>query len=849
MKKYKNISRELMIILLLVTLKLSIFYRFIDFNTNVFVVVSGVLFTMTVFMVFDLLKEKYRDCLFIIFYTIFSFVTFADVVFFKYFNQLPSIVVLRQIGQLGPVTSSVKYLLKPVYFLLLLDIPLLFTYIIVKYKKKVKMYYFYNNMKKSKYPVLIMCIIWFLFIVVVDKSSEEISLRKQEVFTYHANDIFVSLFGNEENFDLTQALKGSHNNNKNNKFNGIVKGKNLIVIQVESLQNFVIGRQYNNQELTPNLNRLINNDSIYFNRYYQLLGRGNTSDAEFTTHNSLYPAMDGQTYTKYVSNDYYGLPWLLKDKGYNTIALHGYKGEFWNRLQAYPKQGFDKFIDAKGYISKKPIGFGVNDKEFLTQSIQYLKELKNPYYAFLITLSSHHPYDMPKELIKIKLNEEHKNTLFGRYLQSINFVDEAIGDFIEALKKQGLYEDSVIVIYGDHFGLSSMDEENKLNLTKYLGFDYNFDEMMRIPLIIHIPNSDIKDKIDTVGSQLDFYPTMLNLFGLDNSKGIMLGQDLINTNKGFVAQQTYMLKGSFIKDNIIFNMSRDGIFSHSYAWNYNDKSIVDTNNCREDYEKAIKQINLSNYILKNNLIISDLNLNDKDYENCNAKKEKLIAHAGGRLDGNTYTNCLEALNKSYDNQHRLIEVDFEWTTDGKLVCLHSWDGFVKKFFGKTSKKYSYDEFKNFKMMNGWHQLTIEDIAKWLREHKDARIVTDVKADNIKALKIIKEQYPDVLDNIIPQIYHIEEYIKVQELGYKDIILTLYMSNYSDEQIIDFVTRHDVYAITMPIDKAKTQLPKKLDEVNVFSYTHTVNEVSELEEFYKYGIDGFYTDDILPNQIK
>lgn len=196
------------------------------------------------------------------------------------------------------------------------------------------------------------------------------------------------------------------------KYYRLAEGRNVIVIQVEALQDFVLNMRYNGQELTPNLNRLLKQDTLYFNRYYQQIGRGGTSDAEFVTQNSLYPSMDIYSYKKYVSNDFLGLPKVLKEKGYSTMAFHGYKPEFWNRSEIYPVLGFDRFISKQDYVNEEVIGWGVSDKSFFRQSSLYLLKTRQPFYAFLITLSSHHPYALPKQYRKIKLMPEHYSTLF-----------------------------------------------------------------------------------------------------------------------------------------------------------------------------------------------------------------------------------------------------------------------------------------------------------------------------------------------------------------------------------------------------------------------------------------------------
>ena len=272
--------------------------------------------------------------------------------------------------------------------------------------------------------------------------------------------------------------------------------------------------------------------------------------------------------------------------------------------------------------------------------------------------------------------------------------------------------------------------------------------------------------------------------------------------------------------------------------------------CREDYERAIAEINKSNYILKNDLLSKYFKdrkeASDEDKVSSeNIVPEKFISHAGGEIEGLYYTNSKEAIDKSYENGYKFIELDFEWTTDGDLVLIHEWKDKVEELFSKEPKAYSTEEFKSFNMINNLTQMTLDDLAQWLYGHKDIYIVTDIKSENLEALKLIKNRYPDLIDQFIPQIYKLDEFIPVQGLGYTNIILTLYASRYPDEEIIDFVKRHEIFAVTMPMERAKTELPSKLKAENVFVYTHTVNDVELMKELEAYGVDGFYTDKILP----
>jgi len=854
LKEHRTYLIENIAIMILFFIKALIYNIFIG-NGGLSLKLSliSLIYIILIISLANTLKGKKRWIIFLVLYTVISIIMFADTTYFRYFNQLTSVVVLKQLNQLGTVEESILYVLKPADFLLVADIiPLIIYYISTRRTKLANTPAL--GKKQSFGIVVVKLVVLVAAVASVNAFSDNINLSRQEFFTYHISDAYNTFFSVEKVEDIDQLLKESIDKvtNKEKKLFGIAKGKNIITIQVEGLQNFVIGRDYNGQEITPNLNKLIKEDSIYFNKYYQQLGRGNTSDAEFVTHNSLYPAMDGQTYLKYYNNTFYGLPWILKDYGYETAAFHGYKGEFWNRAKAYPYQGFDRFYNGDGdyKISETPIGLGINDSEFFSQSIDYIKSLQEPYYAFLVTLSSHHPFEMPDMYKKIKLDEKHEGTLFGNYIQAVNYTDAALGEFIEQLKKEGLYENTIINIYGDHFGLSSIDEENKKLMTEYLGFEYDFDEMMKVPLIIHIPESGLNQTISATGGQIDFLPTILNLLGIENKKGIMLGQDLINAKEGFVAQQTYMLKGSYIKDNIVFSMSRDGIYKNSRAWYIDTRQPVDLEMCREDYERAIAEINKSNYILKNDLLSKYFKdrkeASDEDKVSSeNIVPEKFISHAGGEIEGLYYTNSKEAIDKSYENGYKFIELDFEWTTDGDLVLIHEWKDKVEELFSKEPKAYSTEEFKSFNMINNLTQMTLDDLAQWLYGHKDIYIVTDIKSENLEALKLIKNRYPDLIDQFIPQIYKLDEFIPVQGLGYTNIILTLYASRYPDEEIIDFVKRHEIFAVTMPMERAKTELPSKLKAENVFVYTHTVNDVELMKELEAYGVDGFYTDKILP----
>jgi phosphoglycerol transferase MdoB-like AlkP superfamily enzyme len=200
------------------------------------------------------------------------------------------------------------------------------------------------------------------------------------------------------------------------------------------------------------------------------------------------------------------------------------------------------------------------------------------------------------------LSEADKNTKFGNYLQSVHYTDEAIGQLIADLKGAGLYENTVIALYGDHHGLNCGMDEVMDQMNAFIGRTYDYDEMLNIPLIIHVPGSGAKETIHTTGGQVDFMPTIANIMGLTLDEAFVVGQDLANAKGGFVAFTTYLFEGSFATNDIIFQISREGIFEGSRAWKIGTNEEVDASLYREEYEKAILLKTTSKEILEQNLI-------------------------------------------------------------------------------------------------------------------------------------------------------------------------------------------------------------------------------------------------------
>ncbi|MBU5437000.1 sulfatase-like hydrolase/transferase [Tissierella sp. MSJ-40] len=845
----------LLSILLILKVILFINVTHVEFNKITIFLISSFISLFFLSIIYFSNNKKKQTVAFT-FYSFVSIIMFVDAVYYTYFNALPSVAMLKQLNQVAAVGDSVKSLLSIRTLLFIIDIPILIFYLKKKKSKIEEENIKYGKNVRIGVPAVIGIMIVVLLTSLGYKGQLD-SIKAQEVYSYHISDIKYAISG-----DPTHVAEGrgiltkedldelkERTQLKDGKLTGIGKDKNLIVLQVESLQNFVIDLHYDGQEVTPNLNKLIKDkSSIYYDRYYQLLGRGNTSDAEFVSHNSVYPSMEESSYVQYENNTFYGLPKILKDNGYTPWAFHGYKKEFWNRANAYVNQGFERFVSEEDYKIGETLGFGLGDEDFFHQSIDYLKELDskddNPFYAFMVTLTSHNPYKMPEKYHEISLRDEHKDTILGNYLQSIHYTDKYIGEFIERLKEEGLYDNTVLALYGDHFAIASVNKDVQELMSNFLEKDYDYDTMMNIPLIVHVPGEEINETISKMGSQLDFLPTMLNIMGYKNEKGLMFGRDLTNyKDYNFIAQQTYMQKGSFMDEDKMFVIARDGIFDHSKAIKLDTREELDISQFRGMYEKVIDEINKSDFILKKD-ILKELLQNNGEIDFDQLQGPDI---ANKNYIKNSYYNSLEELNKSYEEGYRLLAVDLQWTRDDEIVLLKDWYWFYNNLFENPKDHLFLDEFKNMKMVDDQTQMTMEDLAKWMKEHEDAYVVLRTTEEKDNLLMKVKEDYPDLRFRFIPEIKYFDHYFTLSFRGFRNIILNLTETEYSEDEVLDFLNMHPHFGVAISEKQAKSGLAKKIEKVGVNSYVDSINKERKVKKLERKGVYGVFTDDILPKK--
>ncbi len=517
-------------------------------------------FEVALLSVTFLLRGKLHYWTLVIFNFFLSFVMLVDLMNFRASGNFLSVYALSQSTNLDNLFASIISMLRPVDLVFGIDLILL---TLAGYKIAPK----FKSTVRS-FPIFLMLILSsssYIFVnhLVVDVLSKDTqyylfrrswspnqTMSNLSPLGYH---LFDTYYYREDSKPLSLSVKDKQRveawfsdkteNLPVNNYSSRFQGENLIVLQVESLENFVIGKQVNGQEITPNLNRLLNN-SLYFPNFYEQVWNGTSSDAELMTNTSVYPVRQGSTFFRFPGNTYNSLPKILENHGYQTLAIHPDKGGYWNWREALTGIGFQRTIDEGYFQMDERIGLGLSDGSYLRQVGAVFKSEKQPFYTFLITLTSHAPFDLPAQYRKLNLDPAVDESKLGGYFQSIHYTDQQIGTFIDKLSKDGLLENTVIALYGDHTGVHKFydDEIKQLkNPESWWLEGYN-----QIPLIIYSKGMT-GEEIKTTGGQIDILPTLAYLLGVERKEyeGTAMGRNLLNSNRDFVVLSSGQTVGNF----------------------------------------------------------------------------------------------------------------------------------------------------------------------------------------------------------------------------------------------------------------------------------------------------------------
>ena len=624
-----------------------------DIKANVFDITVIMLFGSLAYFI----KPKKQYILFISLLCFYTILNIVNSVYYAFFNSFASFSLLASMGQTAEVTDAVFEKLKVINFVYLI-MPIIFI-LINKCLKKKKYFDVVEKIEVGKKLFTGVAIVAgiFLFINISTLSGKDLSRFSKQwnreyvvsrfgIIVYQGNDLVQtikskvsSMFGYEEAAkNFSDYYKENTRPVSKNKYTNKYKDYNVIVIHMESIMNFLIGLKINDEYVTPNLNKLVN-ESMYFDNFYPQVSVGTSSDTEFTFNTSLMPVQSGTVFVSYYNRNYVTLEKLLSEKSYYTFSMHGNKASMWNRSKMHMSLGYKDFYSEEYYNVDEVVGLGLSDKSFFTQSESLIRQINDMvkdsdeyknYMGTIITLSNHTPFDDEslKNTFDVtyhtgKLDEKGKeivydyleNTTMGNYIKSAHYADKCLGEFIDYVKKHDEYNKTLFVLYGDHAAqLSKKQFENFVNYDfatgqqkldtdpTYINYDYYENELFKkTPLIFYTKDNSLKEKVSYPIGMIDVLPTIGNMLGIYNKYA--LGHDIFEIkNKNTVV----FPNGNFLTNKVYYYNSKNEMKVFS-------SETLDANYINEHKQYTEKILEISNDIIVYDLI-------EKEGKDTNEKK-------------------------------------------------------------------------------------------------------------------------------------------------------------------------------------------------------------------------------------
>lgn len=526
---------------------------------------SALLFLSVAF----LFRRNSKMNILVVVYTLMTILLYANVVYYRFFSDFITLPTIYQTQNFGDLGGSVFALIRPWDLLYFIDVVLL---VYLRFAKKEQFKQVKTGFKMPVIAVALALIISTMNLLLAEKDRPDLLVRGFDrsyivkylgMYNYAIYDTVKTVEASSEraladSSDITEIINYTKSNyaEPNPEYFGLAKDMNVIYLHLESMQTFLIDYELNGQQVTPFLNSLAKNENtMFFDNFYHQTAQGKTSDAEFMLENSLYGLPQGSAFITKGQNKYQAAPTILKDYGYTSAVFHGNSGTFWNRNVIYDRFGYDQFFSASSYDTSDPKNmaeYGLLDKPFFEQSQSLLETLPQPFYAKFITVAHHFPYKMDQDLVTID-KATTGDTSVDNYFQTARYADEAIEEFFTYLKESGLYDNTMIVMYGDHYGIS---DNHKRAMSEIIGEEVtpvvNAD-LQRVPLLIYVPG--MEGGINhTYAGQTDLLPTVLHLLGVETQNNIHFGSDILSAdhsevipfrNGNFVSPTIYSLDGKY----------------------------------------------------------------------------------------------------------------------------------------------------------------------------------------------------------------------------------------------------------------------------------------------------------------
>lgn len=545
-----------------------------------------------------------------------SILLFSDNIYYTYSNSVLSVAQISNLQYGEEIISTLPMVLELkqiFYFLDILVLIILFLARIIKIEKKPK---------RTKKQLILSGISGIIGIAVfaiigvqyVEKGSQksynkDFQIREATIYGYHIYDIENAInIKNQTKYKNQADMMQDYNELKqeyeekygeiNYDLQGILKDKNIIILQLESVQEFVLNKKINDTQITPNLNRFIAENIEIADMHMQ--SYSTTADSEHSTITSLYPMENGMSFSKYYTNTYDDIFKQFNKSGYFTSYMHGNYPYFWNRGNVYGRLGLNDFSLKEQFSDlSENINGDLSDELLYRQAVEKLQQFDEPFISYIVAASSHTPYTLEglQDRSKVTIDVgKYKDTYFGNYLEAVNYADYAFGIFIEELKQAGLYEDTAILVFGDHNGLNMYNEE-LIDFLSYLDEDITDVDLKlnytRVACGFKVPG--IQDiVIEKPVNKLDIKPTLCYLCGIED--GISLGtnmfasKDFVSLNNERIIAQDYYYDEMWYDRKTGESLNMENISE-------------ETRLLLEQYEQNMKtELDISNSISINNLL-------------------------------------------------------------------------------------------------------------------------------------------------------------------------------------------------------------------------------------------------------
>ncbi len=552
---------------IVLTLKTFLFYHStiaINESLGLDTMIGTISFIIVIMCLISVLPNRARGISAIAIDFLISLLLFGDHLYYVYSNSVLSVAQISNLQYGGEIMSTLPMVIQAsqiLYFFDILIVLALWLGKIVKLEKKEK-----STQKQilirtmiGIVGILIFCLMDINYIKKGKEKSynKDFQIREATIFGYHISDIqnAFTMQTKYKNYDDMMEdyhqLKEKYDTRYGQErypLEGILEDKNVIILQLESIQEFVVNKEINGKPITPNLNQFLSENMEFTNMHMQ--SYSTTADSEHTTITSIYPMENGMSFSKYFTNTYDDIFKLFNNKNYHTSYIHGNYPYFWNRGNVYGRLNLDELVLKEQFDDlSENINGDLSDELLYRQAVQKLKGYDNPFMSYIVAASSHTPFSLEglQDRSKISIDVgKYKDTYFGNYLEAVNYADYAFGILIQELKEAGLYEDTAILVFGDHNGLNMYNEE-LLDFLSYTNSEVTEVDIKlnytRVACGFKIPGIEHNIEIEKPINKLDIKPTLAYLCNLEDTFSLgtnfFANKDFVCLNNGRIITSRY----------------------------------------------------------------------------------------------------------------------------------------------------------------------------------------------------------------------------------------------------------------------------------------------------------------------